>query len=209
MNRKSFGVSLVALSLGLLLCGARFAKADTIAVQDLTGPTGTGPFDWAYTTSLSGSGEIQEGDYVEVDSIPGFLSTSADDTTANGADGTVWNISYNFTEAEVEAIYTGNVGTVKGAISDLVNLAFLDSSGVDGGTADWSSDDHAAIGSDAGDLEAPLTGQIVDAPMPSAATTTTSVPEIGARGALSAFILLAGALALLDARKSRSVLQPI
>jgi hypothetical protein len=166
MARKTFGFSLVALSLGLLLSGARLAKADTISVQVLAGPTGSGPYNWYYSTSLSGSGEIKAGDYVDVSAIPGFLSTSADNTTIVGADGTIWNLTYNLGAKEVEATYTGNENTVKGAIASLVNLPFVDSYGVDGGTALWGSDDHAAIGSNAGDPETPVTGQIVDAPTP-------------------------------------------
>jgi len=166
MARKSFKFAMAALSLGLMLAGAQVASAHTISVQVLQGPTGTGPYNWDYTTSLSGSGEIKTGDYVEVDSIPGFLSTSADDTTVTGADGTLWTLTYNLSAQEVEAVYQGNKGTVKGAIASLVNLPFLDSYGVDGGAATWGSQDHAAIGSNAGNLEAAVTGQIVDAPTP-------------------------------------------
>jgi hypothetical protein len=143
---------------------------------------------WNYSTSLSDSGEIEAGDYVEVDGIPGFASTSADDATGvAGADGTTWNITYIAGSQEVEAVYTGNAGTVKNTtsgIANLITLTFLDTSSVDGGFAEWGSDDHAAVGSHIGQAESPVSGQIVDAPL-------TSVPvPASALGASALFGLL-------------------
>jgi hypothetical protein len=162
ITKKYFG--LAALGLSLLLSGAKSAKANTITVEDLVfdGLVSPGVYAWHYTTRLSSSGQIHTTyDSMFVQDIPGFLSTSADDTTVTGALGTSWDISYNAGLSQVSATYESGTKH-NGAISDLVDLPFLDSYGVDGSLVPWGSQDHNTTGVE----ESPFTGQFVDAPAP-------------------------------------------